>query len=303
MTTRTPQRWPDAARGPAEANAAKLVDAVKRAPVEPLSDAALAQAQLSLAAAARAAKPGMGAKLTVGAALLVLIAAASGAAWIFTRVQPATALVVAPQLKQVVVAPAPIVQEEQKAPEALEAPLETTAPLPKRRKVLPEDDLLEESRLLKLAVTELREEHAPGRALTTLDGYFRRFPKGTLSADARVVRVETLLALDRRDTALAELNRFAASNFAGLPRAEELRVMRAELLASMGRYPEALTAFDAALGSTSARDLRERAIFGRAGSLSRLGRDAESQTELKRYLSLFPDGRFAQQARAALKTP
>lgn len=81
----------------------------------------------------------------------------------------------------------------------------------------PEDaaDLLaRELALLDAARSQLAPE--PAKALTTLDDYSRQFPRGAMKTEAAMMRVETLLALGRRDAALKLARRIAASEPDGL---------------------------------------------------------------------------------------
>src|SRR6185503_1285082 len=101
----------------------------------------------------------------------------------------------------------------------------------------PEDPLLAESRLLDQAVGELRRQHDPRASLRTLDEHAVRFPSGSLVSEARLLRIEALLAAGDRQEALTLLEH---TDLDGLARAAELHVLQGELLAESGRCDEAV---------------------------------------------------------------
>jgi hypothetical protein len=81
-----------------------------------------------------------------------------------------------------------------------------------------------------------------------------------------------------------------------LGRGAELLVIRGELLAR--REPgRAIADFDRALSTGLSRELDERALFGRAASRLKAGDAAGGRADLAAYLTKYPDGRFAEQAR------
>jgi hypothetical protein len=141
----------------------------------------------------------------------------------------------------------------------------------------------------------LRRDRDAAGALAALDEYRARWPKGALRPEAEVARVDALLSLGRRGEALAALE---AVNVGGLPRARELGVVRGELRAEAGRCKEAVRDFDAAAKSGDA--LGERALWGRAACRARLGDREGARADLEGYLSRFPSGKFAAEARRAL---
>ena len=143
--------------------------------------------------------------------------------------------------------PAPVATE----PLALEAPpppADGPAPAPPMKAT--------EARLVAEALSELRQGNDPRAALSTLDRYAREFPHGVLETEALRTRVEAVIRLDDRKTALALLEgKPALSDGLGA----DLLLTRAELRAAAGRFREALDDF------TAGRRRRGRSPGGRRG--------------------------------------
>jgi tetratricopeptide (TPR) repeat protein len=189
-------------------------------------------------------------------------------------------------------APAP--REESPTPtSAVEPAPATPAPSPAA------SALARESRLLALAIGELRQDGDAEQALTLLDQYQREFgPTSALAPEANRTRVEALLRLGRHAHALALLDDMTPAT-TGVGR--ELLVARAELRADRGRRSAALRDFDRLLAAGGKADaVAERALFGRALCRQKAGDAAGARRDLETYLTTFPAGRFARQARAAL---
>jgi len=169
------------------------------------------------------------------------------------------------------------------------APQPTTAP----------SRLLAESQLLGRALQRLHRERDARGALSLLDDYATQYADGTLRAEASAARVDALLQLDRRSEALQILDGASLSNLA---RGGELRLLRGELRAHAGRCREAVADFDAALRADARSDgpLTERALYGVATCRLQLGERGMARDALRRYLALYPAGRFADAAREAL---
>jgi len=82
-------------------------------------------------------------------------------------------------------------------------------------------DLREEIALMDRARTALRSG-APGQALSALEQYRARYPRGSFGQEVRVLRIEALAASGNRARALAEANAFLAQNPKS-PHSERLR--------------------------------------------------------------------------------
>lgn len=165
-----------------------------------------------------------------------------------------------------------------------------------------ESGLAAESRLLGVALHQLRQERDGKAALRSLELYQQRFPSGLLSEEAQAARLDALLLLDHRDAALALLDQMP---FQRLGRGGELRVVRAELRAGASRCREALADFAAVLAETAAPPpplVAERALYGRASCLAALSDSRGARAGLEQYLAQFPSGRFADAARRSLQS-
>jgi hypothetical protein len=174
----------------------------------------------------------------------------------------------------------------------LSPPVRASAPEP-----LSGGPLSREAAALAPAFEALNAQRDPESALRLLRGYRGSFPAGSLAPTAGLLELRAWLALGDERSALARLNDFAARDFEGVAGASELRVLHAELLLRGGRLDSAVSAFDRALARPLLPALRERALFGKASALEHRGDLASGQAVLKQYLSEFPDGRFAGEAR------
>jgi hypothetical protein len=124
-----------------------------------------------------------------------------------------------------------------------------------------EDSLSDETQRLFAAISLLRREANPAGALKEIDAYRRSYPQPHFATEARMLRIEALVALGYRHQALDELSVDAIPS---LPRGEELWVLRGEILVQLKRPREAIDAFDAALRVARTDALIERALSGRA---------------------------------------
>lgn len=159
--------------------------------------------------------------------------------------------------------------------------------------------LLAESQLLGRALQRLHREHDARSALGLLDEYSAQFSDGALRDEASSARVDALLQLDRRSEALQVLD---TATFTNAARGGELRLVRAELRAHAGRCREAVADFDAAYKSerSSKSPVSERALYGLATCRLQLGERGLAREALRKYLEIYPAGRFADAAREAL---
>jgi hypothetical protein len=134
------------------------------------------------------------------------------------------------------------------SPAAARAPLTEAVPV--------ESALSAEARSLADALARWRRDGQAEAALALLVAHERHFPRGELSVESRVARAEILLALDRRDQALAV---FDSLTLADLPRARELETLRGELRAHVGRCREARADLSRVVAGGGADDLSRRA--------------------------------------------
>ena len=153
--------------------------------------------------------------------------------------------------------------------------------------------------MLAEALRKLRQGDDAPAALAILDAHEQRFPAGALAPEATLTRIRSA-AQDAPDRRRA----FAARpRHAGCPRAgRDLLVARAELRATAGRRAAASADFDRLLAGDPVSDsITERAMWGRAACRAAAGDAAGARRDLQDYLSRFPEGRFADDARAALR--
>jgi len=162
-----------------------------------------------------------------------------------------------------------------------------------------------EQALLGQAMKILRDGHDARTALALLAQHAERFPTGALASEATMLRIEALLALGLRNEALSVLDKVP---LASLPNRDEQLVVRGELRAANRRWREAEQDFGYTLregglpaASAKARNIQERALWGRASARSRLGDQDGARADLDLYLRHFPGGRFASSAAALLK--
>jgi hypothetical protein len=161
----------------------------------------------------------------------------------------------------------------------------------------PAPEIAQEARLLGRALQSLHRDHDPRAALAVLDDHAARFPSSVLGPEADITRVDALLALDRRPSALAVLDRL---EIPATTRGRELAVVRAELRVSAKRYAEAIADFTRTLADAGDDALSERALHGRIACYLATGGEASARADLRDYLTRFPAGRFAPGVRRSL---
>ncbi len=132
------------------------------------------------------------------------------------------------------------------------------------------DELINESRLIDLAIVRLHRHRDPIGTIYALDQHQRQFPAGTLRPESYLLRITALLALKRQGEALTLLDSQRLD--ALLPRSLELRVIRGELRAAAGRCDEATRDFTTTIAVARGSLLR-RALAGqeRCASAARGG--------------------------------
>jgi len=188
--------------------------------------------------------------------------------------------------------------------EKLAAPVHSTAPSPEPTlapaPAAGPSSLAQESRLLARAMAELRQEDNAERALAILDEHRVEFgARGALLPEANATRIEALLRLGRHRQAMALLD---AQTLTVTGAGREMLVARAELRADKGRRASALHDFDLLLRAEAPADsVTERALYGRAVCRGKMGNWTGARQDFERYLVMFPDGTFADKARAAMK--
>ena len=157
-----------------------------------------------------------------------------------------------------------------------------------------------EAQLVARALSRLRQANDPAGALVLLDQYARAFPRGILESEALSARLEAVIQMNDRKTALRLLD--GRSTFAGRLGWQQL-LTRAELRTSAGRHADGLTDFNRLLapsGLTAPDDL-ERALYGRAVCLGKLRQDDRARADLISYQRRFPDGKHAAEVARLLK--
>jgi tetratricopeptide (TPR) repeat protein len=169
----------------------------------------------------------------------------------------------------------------------------------------PPSPIAVEQALLGDILKTLRKQHDPQAALGLLEDHSQRFPGTVLAPEAAMLRAEALLGLGRNAEALSELDRLSLGS---MPNRDERFVLRGELRAAAERWREAREDFEMLLSAPTAsgmdakaRDMKARALWGRASARSHLGDEAGTRADLTLYLRAFPSGRFASQAAALLQ--
>jgi hypothetical protein len=161
----------------------------------------------------------------------------------------------------------------------------------------PASAMAQDAEMLGRALRSLRRDHDPRAALAALDAHAARFPDSALAPEADITRVDALLALDRRQSALAVLDRLIIPS---TTRGRELAVVRAELRAGARRCPQAIADFTRTLAEGGGDALCERALHGRIACYLATGNEALAVADLRQYLIRFPAGRFAPGVRRTL---
>jgi TolA-binding protein len=146
-------------------------------------------------------------------------------------------------------------------------------------------------------LASLRQRHLgdPQGALEVLLAYQQQYPSGALRQEVSLSIVEADLALGREEAALAESAHFLA-RYPANERADELRLLRGDLLRQHGDCAKALTEYRSVGGGEALDD----ALYYAAYCRRELGDGPGAAKALQEYLSRFPSGKHAAPARQAL---
>jgi hypothetical protein len=171
-------------------------------------------------------------------------------------------------------------------------------PAPEPKLPVRTEGIAEEAVLLRQALAAIRQSRDPQRALTLLDDYDTRFPRGTLAREASAARAQALLLSGDKSAALAILDRLPLEQD---HHTGELRVIRGELRSLFGRCTEALLDFEAVLRRTAGMRPEDgaRALDGRASCRARTGDLSGAEQDRRRYLNDYPQGPAADRLRSS----
>jgi outer membrane protein assembly factor BamD (BamD/ComL family) len=158
------------------------------------------------------------------------------------------------------------------------------------------NDQAAQNALVELGMIELDEHHDGPSAIAYWRAYQHRFPEGSLGPEASFAILSELLAEHRTNEAATEAEQFLAQ-FPDDARKDEVRLTRANLRCTSGASPsKTLSGFDELLKQSNAAG-RGEALFARGVCAQRLGLNGEARNSLHEYLSAFPDGPHAAEAR------
>ncbi len=149
--------------------------------------------------------------------------------------------------------------------------------------------------LYQLAVLRQRYLGDPQGALDALQGYRTQFPHGALRQEVDLSLVEVNVALGHNEAALTESARFLAQHPQS-ERADEVHVLRGDLLRQRGDFLQAAGEYRAVSGGAALDD----ALYYWAYCRQQLGDGASAARALRDYVGRFPAGRHASAAREAL---
>jgi hypothetical protein len=152
--------------------------------------------------------------------------------------------------------------------------------------------------LIQIARLDRDALHDPRAALTALEDYRRRFPRGTLREEALTALVDLYARTGDAERALAESERLLGA--ASPERRGELHLLRGNVLRTQ-EHDCRRAAAEYADAETSARaPLADEAAFARAQCLSETGEREAARSAFARYLAR-PAPRHGAEARRALE--
>jgi TolA-binding protein len=149
--------------------------------------------------------------------------------------------------------------------------------------------------LYQLALLKERRLGDPQGALDLLADYQRQFPAGALQQEVSLSIIEADLSLGREQEALDQSARLLA-RYPGSERADELRLLRGDLLRKRGDCTGAIAEYRTVRGGTALDDARYFAASCRRA----MGDGVAADAALRDYLSRYPSGRHAASARQML---
>jgi TolA-binding protein/ferric-dicitrate binding protein FerR (iron transport regulator) len=154
--------------------------------------------------------------------------------------------------------------------------------------------------LYALAVLERDESHDLDGAVRDFTAYGSRFPDGVLAQEAAVGAIDVLLEQGRYTDARARADAYLTA-FPQGAKASDIALIRADLLCEqLGQADQALAAYASLAAPSQPSLVRDEAEYRRAGCLYSIRRNDEAASSLQTYLSDFPQGAHADEARQHL---
>jgi len=158
-------------------------------------------------------------------------------------------------------------------------------------------DLAAQNAAYLLGQLQSKQGDLPG-AVAAWQRYQRRFPHGVLWPEAASGVLAAHLAEQQWPAALAAADAYLARVGRG-DRAAEVSLIRADvMLDHLGRPRDALRAYRALVDPGVPEAVRAEATFGRARAAEALGLRAEARAAFASYLSAWPNGPHAAEARS-----
>jgi tetratricopeptide (TPR) repeat protein len=139
--------------------------------------------------------------------------------------------------------------------------------------------------------------HEREAALTALRQYRLRYPNGTFLVDVDFALVRIEIESGHQDETLAEATRFLSAHAAEQDKADQVRLLRAELFRRRGELPRAIEDYRAVSQPSHVEDALVSLVWCQKQLGDRLG----ATKALNDYLARFPHGRHADDARRALR--